>query len=547
LRFIIATRLRGALVVSVIAALLLVPPVGRRLLATGQTNGDDEARYALLARDMLARGVWFDLHYRGALFRDKPPLYPWTIAAVSWVRGRVTEGTAQIPVVLAGVTAVLCTYLLGERLFTRRAGVWAALILLTTAGFLDVSQLLLPDMLVVCFATLAGCGFWRMVTEPSNRQAELTFYGATALAVFAKGPAGLFPVLAAGAWLMSEEGPRGLRRLWRPAGVGIFTAVTLAWVGPFLALGARSWLQDSVQDDWLAWYFGRPGNLDHFIPGFLTWSLPWTMVSVLAIVSAARTWQAPAVRFAFLWFAVPFVVLMFSAHQKDRYLLATYPGEALLVAWWTDVHGTKRTAIRRVIGWLTLASAAIIIVKLYVPRWWGPDDERRYLLDTPWWVLFPVAVGLGLIAGAVFVGLRLGRPTLLVHGVVIGMVAVWGYGIWPFTHRYNDIWDFRRLVAEAEQLARGGEVAVLQHRDKWMSIDFYLGRSPRAMVRVEEVNELLGRDPRSVVLMDDRTWRGIGAAVRPGIRVLDVMTIGGQDVLLVGTDGRPEPVVTGSP
>src|SRR5262245_1834776 len=100
------------MLVSALAALLLVPPIGQRILATGPTNGDDEARYALLARDMLARGVWFDLHYRGVVFRDKPPLYPWAIAAASWMGGRVTEATAQLPVVLTAIGAVAAAFFL---------------------------------------------------------------------------------------------------------------------------------------------------------------------------------------------------------------------------------------------------------------------------------------------------------------------------------------------------------------------------------------------------------------------------------------------------
>ena len=530
----IATRVRAALLVSLVAAVLVVPPIGQRILATGPMNGDDEARYALLARDMLARGVWFDLRYRGVVFRDKPPLYPWTIAGASWLGGRVTPATAQLPVALAAIATVLLTFLFGDRLFGRRAAVWAALVLATTTGFLDLSQLLLPDMLVVCFATLAGLGGWLMVSGAPDQRAVLLFYGATALAVFAKGPLGAIPVLAVAAWLWAEHGPRGLRRLANPWGISLFAVLTAAWVVPFLALGARTWLKNSVKDDWLRWYLGGPGKLDHFFPEMLTWSLPWTMLSILAIPVAFKAWWDSRVRYALLWFAVPFVILMLSAHQKSRYLLATYPGQALLVAWWADVHGARHSAVRRVIGWLTLAFAALIVVKLYVPRWWGPDDERRYLMDTPWWVIAPVAVGLVAIAALVFSGLRWGRPALLVNGTAIAMVALWGYGVWPLNQRYNEIWNFPELAARLERSAQGGEVAVFQHRDDWMSIDFYLGRRPQLMFVPEQVNELFNRDRRSIVVMDEVTWERIGRSLTPGARVREEMTIGGQRFLVVG-------------
>ena len=135
------SRLQAGLLVSAVAAVLVLPPLGQRVIATS-----DEARFALLARDMLERGVWFDLQVRGRQYRNKPPLYPWSIAALSRPGGHVTEATAQAPVAVAAIGAVLFTFLLGDRLFSRHAGLWAALILATSYGFFAHSQLALPDM-----------------------------------------------------------------------------------------------------------------------------------------------------------------------------------------------------------------------------------------------------------------------------------------------------------------------------------------------------------------------------------------------------------------
>ena len=79
-------KLRDALLVVALAAALMLPPVGHRLVPTSH-----EARFALLARDMLDRHVWFDARIREAPYRNKPPLHPWTIVAGSWWTGRVTE------------------------------------------------------------------------------------------------------------------------------------------------------------------------------------------------------------------------------------------------------------------------------------------------------------------------------------------------------------------------------------------------------------------------------------------------------------------------
>jgi 4-amino-4-deoxy-L-arabinose transferase-like glycosyltransferase len=544
-RVIGATRVRAGLFVSLIATLLVFPPLGQRLIATGGYNGDDEARYPLLARDMLRRSVWFDLQVRGERSWEKPPLYPWAIAAFSRVRGRVTEATARAPVALAAVGTVLFTFLLGDRLFNRRAGLWAGLILVTSYDFFGNSQLVLPDMLVVGFATVAAWAFWLAVSEPSERGALVTFYAAVAFAVFAKGPLGLLPLLGAAIWLWTEYGLKGFGRLWRPAGVGLFALITLAWLGPFLALGVRSFAEHTVWGDWLTWYFGRPprsaGELVYMVMvGFL----PWTVLTPLAMASACRAWRSPAVRFALLWFAIPLLVLMLSAHYKPRYSLSMYPGAALLVAWWADAHGTARSIRGRVIGWLALGSAAATIVALRVPQWWHPQT-RVYITGLSWWEFLPVVAGLALIGGAIFWGLRLGRPALLVHGVATAMVVILGYGIWAYNRRYNEAWNFKELVARVEQYARGGDAAVFRHRPDWLSIDFYLQRPPRSISGVEELNEYLARDDRPVVVMDDRTWRTVERGLSPEVRVLEQMTIGREKMLIVS--GGPEYPIIGEP
>ena len=66
------------------------------------------------------------------------------------------------------------------------------------------------------------------------------------------------------------------------------------------------------------------------------------------------------------------------------------------------------------------------------------------------------------------------RDKRSLNGIAVVMVVLWCYGIWLFNQRYNEIWNFRELAARLEQSAAGGEVAVFQHRDDWVSIDSYL-------------------------------------------------------------------------
>ena len=68
--------------------------IGVQLAArTFATN--DEARFPLLAQDILARGDWLRPRLNGVGYFNKPPLLAWLIALVSWPFGRVTEWTTN--------------------------------------------------------------------------------------------------------------------------------------------------------------------------------------------------------------------------------------------------------------------------------------------------------------------------------------------------------------------------------------------------------------------------------------------------------------------
>ena len=532
-----ATRIRAVLVVAVVATLLVLPPVGRRLIATGGINGDDEARYPLMARDMLARGAWFDIQVRGERTWEKPPLLPWMIAAFARIRGSVTEGTAHLPAALATIVTVIATFLLADALFTRRAGLWGALILITSYDFYANSQQVLPDMLVVGFSTLAAWCFWQAVSVPSRgRWGWVAFYGAIALAVFAKGPLGLVALLSVAIWLWTEHGAVGtVRHLWQPAGLGLFALITLAWLGPFFALGPRSFWQHTIWGDWLTWYFGLPNDAHDLVYTVVLGFLPWTLVGALALAHGIRAWNAPAVRFALLWFAVPFAVLLLSAHQKHRYALSMYPGAALMVAWWADAHGTNRTFVERVVGWVAVGGGAAIAVALRMPQWWDPQMQL-YVSGASWRLLLPVFAGLAVIAIAFCWGLCAGRPAFLVYGGVAGMVIILGYGIWPFNQRYNEVWNFKALASRMDAYAQHGMPAIFKHRPDWLAIDFYAGRSPHSIDTIEEFNAYLARPQHPVVVVDEKGWRNYGAQLAPMPRVLEQMAIGKETLMIVRAD-----------
>jgi 4-amino-4-deoxy-L-arabinose transferase-like glycosyltransferase len=507
---------RGALVAA-FAALLVFPSLGRRFIVTG-----DEARFAVLAQDMLDRGTWFDARVRDQRYRSNPLLYPWAIKVLSLPAGRVTETTAQLPIAAAAVVAVFFTTGLGQQLFSARAGVAAGLVTATSYAFFAHSQIVLPDMLVVAFGLAALSAFWAAISDPPGRRALVAFYAAVALGVAAKGPMGLLPLLVVVVWVLTEHGVRGLRLLASRLGALAFVGITAVWLLPYLFAGARTFARSVVWEDWLAWYLGRPQPLK-----ILTMLLdgakgliPWTTLLVLPLLALRRQWRDAAFRFAFLAWLVPLITVTLSQHHRARYLLTTCPAAALLIGWWCDRAGTERTRGIVTVAVLTAVGAVVALAVLGVP-WTDPIE--RGLVDHFWWRAGPLVAG-GLLLGAFACWMLLaGRPRALVGGVALGMAGLLVVGVRIHNDWLSRSQNYPGLAALVERYAAGGPVGITGGR--FFSLDFYLGRPLTPVRTVAAFDEWLARDERPLVVVTSHAWSHMRSQVRPDVEILDTMRI----------------------
>lgn len=458
--------LRDAVLIVALAAVLVLPPVGHRLIVTSH-----EARFALIARDMLARHVWFDAEVRGQPYRNKPPLHPWTIVAASWWTGRVSEASARLPGALATIATVLAACLLARSLFGGRAGLLAGLVMATSYGVFAHSQMILPDMSMIAAGVFAGWCFWRATTGPARGPAMAAFYAMLALGVFAKGPAGLLPLAVAAAWLWAQHGVSGLRKLWSLPGAVIFVALSLVWAIPFFTLGrggGERFVGNVLWRDWIHYYLRAPrpsaigGQLVDLVIGFL----PWTLLAPWAVVHAFRTRSEPAVRFALLWFAVQFVLIMASTSQRVRYLLSLYPGLALLVARWAADEGRRRRAA--IVTWTAAGTAAAFVA-----------------------------------------------------------------GVWIYNGWINATRDFRAVAAAVERHAGGGEAGVFVSKGEYLQIDYYLGRDLKDLGLPGDLLAYLAAPRRPVVVVNQENWERHQGRLPPDLQVVETATAGGETMRVV--------------
>src|ERR1700730_10476064 len=335
---------RARVALMALSAALLFFDSGAHVLST-----NDETRFPLMARDILARGHWLLPEINGAPMLNKPPLHAWLIALAAWPTGAVTQRTAALPSLLAGLALVAGTYWVGRRVFDAQVGLFAGLIAVTTAGVFSLARSPVPDMTLSCAMVAAMVAF--VAAELERRPGALiAFYVLVGVAFWSKGPVGLLPLVVAALYEIATHGWAGPLRLVSSAGLAILGLAVVAWSGLALGVGRGTMVTEVVVNDYGAYFMAgssaRRGLFEPFGHA-LTILLPWSLLLPIALARALRGVEPerqPGTRLAAVWAAVVFVAVALSYRQRWRYYLPLCAPAALLLAPWVrDMRWPRRT------------------------------------------------------------------------------------------------------------------------------------------------------------------------------------------------------------
>lgn len=130
---------------------------------------DADSVHAEVAREMLLRHDYVTLYANGIRYLEKAPLLYWSMALsmrVSQLCGltspRALTVAARIPLAFSILALALLVEAFARRIFhTTRAGLYAALITLSSFGLFIFTRINIPDAMVCLFTTLALYAFWR--------------------------------------------------------------------------------------------------------------------------------------------------------------------------------------------------------------------------------------------------------------------------------------------------------------------------------------------------------------------------------------------------
>ena len=328
----------------------------------------DEGRNAEKAREILLLNDWITPHENFHAVLDKPIFFYWLIALSYNVFG-ISEWAARVPSALNAFGCVVVVYFFVRRWWGEWEARWSVLTLVTSAGFFIFSRIVIFDMTLTAFITLALCAFFQAVheCEPKARWSTCAFlYIALGAATLTKGLVGLVvPGMIFFFYLLFSNSWPVLGRIRLLAGAVLFLLVVAPWYI----------LAETQNPGYLRYYFweehfGRfaTTKFDRFSPWYFylyvvpIGMLPWIFLLPATINNYWRRKVDDKTLWLILWACLPILFFSLSKAKLPHYILPSFPALAMLIG--VALPRVLRQSQARcrfgfAAGWLTLSSLFI--------------------------------------------------------------------------------------------------------------------------------------------------------------------------------------------
>jgi 4-amino-4-deoxy-L-arabinose transferase-like glycosyltransferase len=281
---------------------------------------------------------WVTPHENFYPVLDKPMFFYWLVV-FSYKLFGVSEWSARLPSALAALGCLLVVYRFVATRWGPWEALWSALILLTCAEFFVLARIVIFDMLLTFFLTLALCAFYETIhaDDPWRQRLWcLTIYVALGAATLIKGLIGVVvPGMIFFLYFLLTHRWAALRRMYLIPGALIFAAIVLPW---YLQADARhaGYLRYFIWDEHFARYttanFNRAEPWYYFIAVGLVGFFPWTLMLPFAFKEYWKKNLDDKTLFLMLWVALPFLFFSGSSSKMPHYLLPIFPPLSILTA-----------------------------------------------------------------------------------------------------------------------------------------------------------------------------------------------------------------------
>lgn len=295
----------------------------------------DEGRNAEKAREILLLNDWVTPHENFLPVLDKPISYYWLVAFSFKLFG-VSEWSARLPSALAALGCLWLVFRFADRHWGRWVALWSVLILLTSVEFFLLARLVIIEMSLTLFVSLALCCFYSAVhceDEKTRKKRCLVFYVALSAATLTKGLVGLIIAgIVCSAYLLLARKWRLLGKLYLLRGMVVYLALVLPW---YLWAENRNpgYLSYYIWDEHFVRYltdeFNRSKQWYYFLAVAAVGFAPWTVILPF-VLRRLRPKADDGDLFLLLWAVLPLLFFSASNSQLPHYILPIFLPLAIL-------------------------------------------------------------------------------------------------------------------------------------------------------------------------------------------------------------------------
>ncbi|MCX7983072.1 MAG: glycosyltransferase family 39 protein [Syntrophales bacterium] len=438
----------------------------------------DEARYALIPREMNERGDYITPHLKGVTYLEKPPLVYWLEAICFRLFGE-SEFSARLPSGLSAWGLVLLIYVIGSSLKDKQLGLVSAAVFSVSLLPFVLARINILDMPLTFFISLAVWSGYRYLTLNRNRWWLYGLYFFSACAFLVKGVVGVFfPFSILILWLVWIKSWRKVPSLFSPMGLMILAIL----IGPWL------WAVQKANPEFLEFFFLREHILRYtttihergepiyyFLPVLLVGALPWWLYFLGRgrFLGAKEIWhlvrREDKLKFLMLWILWPLFFFSFSSSKLVPYILPLFPPLAVFFAILLLYRPKNGEAPEINLGpyLSSLIFIAVVFVPFFVPTW-----KNTPPLAWPYYAL-PITLQIFIL----FFSKKVEKSDLtsryliisFAHGLyLVSLLPVCGHYLAP-------IKSACRLAQAVDKFVPPGEM-IYQFRTILYGLDFYTGK-----------------------------------------------------------------------
>ncbi|MDY7578346.1 glycosyltransferase family 39 protein [Herbaspirillum sp. RTI4] len=492
----------------------------------------DEGRYAEMAREMVFSHDWVTTRLNGIKYFEKPPLQTW-MNAITFELFGLGEWQARLWTGLCGLLGIGLVAHTGRRVFNRRIGLYAALVLGSSFFWAGLGHINTLDMGLAGMMTLTLCGL--LLSQRSdagtaeNRNWMLICWAGMALAVLSKGLIGIvLPGAVLVLYTLVSSDWAIWKRLHLGKGLCLFFLITTPW---FVLVSLKNpeflhffFIHEHLQR-FTSKIHHRAGPWYYFFPILLLGIIPWLGVLVQSLWHGRRDQDQGYSRNGFqprkmllVWAAFIFIFFSISGSKLPSYILPIFPAVALLIACYLD-----KASYRAVIGCAALLAIPCAVSLPFIARIpeMAKDGFSQPLIEAhvPW--IYAAAI-IGLLGG--LFAMRFARRYKEVSIAVLALTAFLAGQLLILGHEKQGAYSAGVAYVPMLQQEIKPDTALFMVGLYEQSLPFYLRRTMTLVEHADEMEFGLGQEPQLWIPKVDAfavLWRADQAAGKKDIAFIE--------------------------